>query len=125
MPSSREVVEAYFALVKAGDPAVADIFTDDAQLVGLGTVTRGRPAIREFYAESIIHGRPQPELVGDLMIDGSRVAAEIEIGLGEQLSLHVVDLFQIDGDKIASLTYFVCDHPGSPGVTDARMGRRE
>ncbi|MEI7623234.1 MAG: nuclear transport factor 2 family protein [Actinomycetes bacterium] len=111
MSSARELVEAYFACMKAGDISVAELFCEEAQLVGLGTVISGRPAICQFYEESIRSGRPQPELFGDLMIDGNRVAAELLIRLSGQPSLHVVDLFEIDGEHIASLTYFVSDHP--------------
>ena len=111
MSAAREVVEAYFAHMRAGDVEVAELFRDDAQLIGLGTVVRGRPAIRQFYEESIRSGRPQPALVGDLMVDGQRVAAELHIGLAGDSTLHVVDLFEVDGESIVSLTYFVADHP--------------
>ncbi len=38
----------------------AGLFHDDAELVGLETVTSGRPAIAEFYAASIAAARPAP-----------------------------------------------------------------
>ena len=117
-------MEEYFTIMRAGGTAVADMFSDDAQLVGLGVVVRGRPAIREFYSESIRIGRPHPELVGDLLIEGNRVAAEVYIRIEGNSSLHVVDLFQVDGERITSLTYFVADYPGFPGVTEARSNRQ-
>jgi hypothetical protein len=38
------VVEAYFACMRAGDEGVADLFHEDARLVGLGTVVADHPA---------------------------------------------------------------------------------
>ena len=106
-----EVVERYFACMRDGDLGVIDLFHDDARLVGLGRIVEGRDAIRGFYGESIDASRPQPTLVGPLLTDGDRVAAEIEIALSTGDALHVVDLFVVDGDRIRSLTYFVADHP--------------
>ena len=39
-----EVAEAYFTCMRNGDPDVAALFHDDAQLIGLGTIVSGRPA---------------------------------------------------------------------------------
>jgi hypothetical protein len=106
-----EVVGRYFAAMEAGDPAVADVFHDDAQLVGLGTVVAGRPAIDQFYAAAIAGARPAPRALGPWMIEGDRVAVELSIGLADAAAMHVVDLFEVDGDRIRRLTYFVADHP--------------
>lgn len=108
--AATDVVESYFSHMRDGDIAVVDVFHDDARLVGLGTVVEGRDAIREFYASSIDASRPQPRLCGPLLVEGDRVAAEIEIELSTGDVLHVVDLFVVDGDRIRSLTYFVADH---------------
>ncbi|CAB4811407.1 unannotated protein [freshwater metagenome] len=110
MAGTRSIVESYFSCVKAGDKNVAELFHDDAQLIGLGTVVVGRPAIDQFYAASIETGRPQPSLVGGLFVEGDRVIAELLIELAGQATMHVVDLFEISGEKIKSLTYFVADH---------------
>ncbi len=104
------VVERYFECMRNGDLAVVDVFTEDARLIGLGTVVEGREAIREFYAASIDAARPSPRPVGPLLVEGGRVAAEIEISLATGEVLHVVDLFVVEGDRIRSLTYFVADH---------------
>lgn len=106
-----EVVERYFACMREGGAAVADLFHDDARLVGLGTVVEGRDAIDTFYGESIDASRPQPRLLGPMLVDGRRVAAEIAIDLSSGDTLHVVDLFEVDDDRIRSLTYFLADHP--------------
>jgi hypothetical protein len=97
--------------MRRGDRAVADLFHDDARLVGLGTVVEGRPAIDEFYDASISAARPQPRVIGEWLVSGSRVAVELEIGLDGAPTIHVMDLFDVDGDRIRSLTYFVADHP--------------
>ena len=109
--TARVTVESYFDLIRDGDLGVADLFHDDARLVGLGTVIAGRDAIREFYEASIDASRPQPRLLGPLLVEGDRVAAEIGITLSNGDVLHVVDLFLVEDDRIRSLTYFVADHP--------------
>ena len=109
--TSREVVERYFAAMRASDPAVAEVFHDDAQLVGLDTVIDGRPAIDAFYAASIANARPTPRELGPWLAEGNRVAVELSIGLDGAPAMHVMDLFEVDGEKIRRLTYFVADHP--------------
>lgn len=101
------MVERYFAAMNAGDVGVVELFHHDAQLVGLGTVVVGRPAIDEFYAASIAAARPTPRLVGPLLVSGNRVGAEIEIELTGAPSMHVLDLFEVDAGRIRRLTYFV------------------
>ena len=98
--------------MRRGDPAVAELFAPDARLVGLGTVIAGRPEIRRFYTDSIARATPSPRSCGDLMAAGNRVAAEILIDLADGTTMHVMDLFEV-GPRglIASLTYFVSEHP--------------
>lgn len=107
---ATETVQTYFDRILAGDPNVADVFHDDGQLIGLGQITSGKPAIRAFYEESIRGASPQPELIGELLAAGPRVAAEIRIALANGTDMHVVDLFVVEGGKIRSLTYFVANH---------------
>ena len=108
--SPSETVLAYFDRIRSRDPGVADLFHESGELVGLGGVTSGREAIRAFYAESIANASPTPELVGELLASGARVAAEIRIALADGTSMHVVDLFVVEEGLIRSLTYFVADH---------------
>ena len=110
-PPAAEIVEKYFACMRAGDAAVAELFHDDAQLIGLGTVVEGRPAIDAFYAASIAAARPEPRALGPWLIAGDRVAVELAIGLADAPTMHVMDLFVIDHGRIRSLTYFVAEHP--------------
>jgi len=104
------VVQEYFARVRAGGDGVADLFHDDGRLVGLGAVVEGRAAITAFYAGAVEDARPAPRLLGPLLVNGDRVAAEIAIGLADGSELHVCDLFEVTDGRIRSLTYFVADH---------------
>lgn len=104
------VVRSYFDRMRGRDMGVVDLFHEDASLVGLGGVRAGKPAIREFYEGSIQRASPSPTLVGELLVSGPRVAAEINISLANGSSLHVVDLFVVEDGLIRSLTYFVADH---------------
>ena len=106
-----EVAEAYFACMRNGDPGVAALFHEDARLVGLGTIVSGRPAIAEFYAHSIRNASPAPRAAAPLAVEGNRVLAEVYIDLANGITMHVVDLFEVDDGLIRSLTYFVSDHP--------------
>jgi len=110
---ATDVVERYFTCMRAGDLAVADLFADDAVLLGLGRRTQGREAIRAFYSASIATGGPQPRSAGSLLSDGERVAAEIYIDLADGSTMHVVDLFRVEQGRIRSLHYFVADEPAA------------
>lgn len=108
---ATSIVESYFAHMRAGDTGVAELFHDDAVLLGLGRRTEGREAIRTFYTESIASGGPQPRSAGELLSDGRRVAAEVFIDLANGPTMHVVDLFVVEDGRIRSLHYFVADEP--------------
>jgi hypothetical protein len=109
--TAAETADAYFACMRNGDPRVADLFHEDAQLIGLGTIVSGRPAIATFYAESIRNASPAPRAAAPLAVEGNRVLAEVFIDLANGITMHVVDLFEVDDGLIRSLTYFVSDHP--------------
>lgn len=109
--TAAETAEAYFACMRKGDPAVAELFHDGAQLIGLGTIVRGRPAIAAFYAESIRNASPAPRPAAPIAVEGNRVLAEVFIDLANGITMHVIDVFVVDDGLIRSLTYFVSDHP--------------
>ncbi len=104
------IAKAYFSRIRARDLGVVDLFHEDARLVGLGDEKAGHDAIREFYGGVIERAGPTPSLVGDLLVAGNRVAAEILIELKDGSTIHAVDLFEIDGDRIRSLSYFIASH---------------
>jgi len=109
--TTQSVVEQYFSCMRAGDAGVADLFHEDAFLLGLGRRTEGRESIRKFYTESIETGAPQPRLASPMLLEGNRVAAEILIDLADGTTAHVIDLFCVEEGAIRSLTYFVADEP--------------
>lgn len=95
--------------MQAGEP-VADLFTDNGELIGLGARVRGRDAINEFYTRSQRDASPRPEVLA-IVADGTRVLAEAHIHLASGARMHVVDGFEIDGEHIRSLTYFIAEYP--------------
>ena len=109
-PDPMEVVDEYFARVRARDVGLVDLFHEDARLVGLGTVKTGKADIREFYRGIIESAGPTPTIVGGLLLAGARVAAEIRIELRNGATVHAIDLFEIDDGRIRTLTYFLASH---------------
>jgi hypothetical protein len=104
-----EVVAEYFRRVRARDPRLADLFHDDARLVGLGTVVEGRAAIAAFYAEAGERASPSPVLQGPIVGTGSRAYADIVIALADGSRIHAVDRFDVEDGRIRCLTYFIAD----------------
>ncbi len=106
----REVVEEYFRRVRARDPRLTELFAADARLVGLGTVTTGRAAIDAFYADVNATAAPVPAARGPLLVEGARVAAEIDIAIAGGEPVHVIDLFEVHDGRITTLTYFLAQY---------------
>ena len=104
------VAQQYFDRVRARDPGVADLFHEDASIVGLGGEKTGRDAIRSFYEASIKGAGPSPQIIGPIFASGPRAAAEIKISLNDGSTLHAMDLFVVEEGLIRSLTYFISDH---------------
>ncbi len=105
-----EVVARYFDRMRECDIRVTELFHDDATLIGLGTLTRGRAEIDAFYRKVIERAGPSPRLAGPLMVNAGRVAAEIYIDLGPGVIIHVIDLFEVEDGLIRRLTYFLAQH---------------
>ena len=101
------VVEEYFARVRARELSLVDLFHDDARLLGLGSTRKGKPAIREFYRDVIERAGPSPTVVGSLLAEAGRVAAEIRIELANGSTVHAIDLFEVDAGRIRTLSYFL------------------
>lgn len=108
------VATRYFSRMRAGDKSVVDLFHDDATLVGLGTTRTGKDAIRDFYEGVIERAGPSPRAAGPLLVNGSRVAAEVIIDLSDEVSIHAVDIFVVEEGRIRSLSYFLCTHMDRP-----------
>jgi hypothetical protein len=106
MTEPADVARAYFAAVTAHDAdAIAACFADDAELVTVAGTFRGREAIGGFYRDSMLNAgdlRPSP---GPLIVDGNRVAVEIDLLTGGR-HIAVGDFFTIEDDKITRLVIF-------------------
>ncbi len=112
-----EVARAYFARMRAGE-RVDELFADDAEIKGFGRRTRGKAAIAEIYREVQDASTPQPELVA-ITTAGNRVFGEVRVALADGTFLHVVDVFEVDDDRITSLTYFNADYPAPARIRAA------
>ena len=93
------------------DTRVVELFHEDAVLVGLGTLTKGRAAIADFYRGVVEGASPSPRLAGPLMVSGGRVAGEVYIDFPSGATIHAVDIFEIEDGLIRTLTYFLATHP--------------
>jgi hypothetical protein len=98
--------------MRAGDIGVVELFHEDAELRGLGMITRGKEEIRNFYQGVIDNAGPSPTELDPKIVKGNRVFAEILIHIGDDISIHAVDVFEIVDNRIKSLTYFTADYPG-------------
>lgn len=105
------VVAEYFARIRARDIGVVDLFHDDASLNGLGARRTGRATILKFYRNVFNSVGPVPREAATALSAGSRVVAEIYIERPGDSTVHAVDLFDVSGGRIRSLTYFIADYP--------------
>jgi ketosteroid isomerase-like protein len=107
-------IHAYFAAIRARDAAsLGDLFTEDAELVSLAGTFSGREAIVGFYRDlafGIGDLSPSP---GVFIVDGDRVAVEIELRMGGTTTL-VADVFTLSGGRIARVAIY-----SGPPVTDS------
>jgi len=110
-PTAESIAREYFARMRAQDPNVAELFQEDAVLLGLGTRVRGRPAIRDFYARAIGESQPKPSEPVAFFTQGNRVFAEIHIQMSDVAPIHAIDVFEVEAGRIRSLTYFIADYP--------------
>ncbi|MCP4006120.1 MAG: nuclear transport factor 2 family protein [bacterium] len=107
----EQVAEAYFSRMREQDIGVVELFHEDAVLLGLGMRVSGHEAIRKFYSTAIKGGGPSPRMAGPLVSDGQRVFAEVFIDLSIGSTVHAVDVFHIEDDRIRMLNYFISDEP--------------
>jgi limonene-1,2-epoxide hydrolase len=106
----EEVARRYFATMRNGE-SVEALFAPDAVIRGFGNHVRGRDAIVEIYERTQAGDAPKPDPIA-IAADGNRALAELRATLRDGTVLHVVDVFEVRGDLITSLTYFRCDDPG-------------
>jgi len=107
---SIAVVNEYFERMRARDPSMVELFHDNACLVGLGKVMQGKTEILEFYRHIIETAGPTPQIIGEPLTAGPRIAVEILIELASGGTVHAIDLFEIEDGRIRSLSYFLATH---------------
>ena len=94
-----------FARVRAGDLAVADLYSPDAVLVpGNGARVEGRDAIRAFYEGVFANTRPHPQVQAVLESPPYYVAV-LDVRTGDT-SRRVLDLIELADDGIRSMEIF-------------------
>jgi ketosteroid isomerase-like protein len=102
-----DLARAYFAAVTDHDAdAVAACFADDAELVTATGTYRGPQAIADFYRQNAFQFddlRPSP---GPLLVEGDRVAVEIDLFMGGRSS-PVADFFTIHEGRIQRLVIYL------------------
>ncbi len=109
------MVGAYFAAVTAHDvDAVQACFTPDAELVTAAGTYRGAAAIGDFYREGAFQFEDLTPAPGPLLVDGTRVAVEIDLLMGGEHS-PVADFFTIEGGRISRLVIYLGPTRRSPG----------
>jgi hypothetical protein len=96
------IVREVFARVRNRDPAVADLYHQDATLTANDTVHEGREAIRAFYLGVFSGSGPHPQVRG-LWNGGSVYAALLEVSRDSGGVIHAVDVFDVDNAGIRSM----------------------
>jgi ketosteroid isomerase-like protein len=107
--SEVAVIDAYFAAIRAKDAdALGALFTDNAELVTVAGTFTGPKEIAAFYRDLAFQVEdlwPEP---GPLIVDGERVAVEIELRMNDTVSL-VGDFFTLRNGRIERL--LICSGP--------------
>lgn len=101
------VANRYFAAIRGHDvDGIRAVFAEHAELVNAAGTVTGRDAIAGFYAKSaftIDDLSPNP---GPFMVDGERLAVEIDLVMGGK-SNRVADFFEIRDGLIQRLVIYM------------------
>ncbi len=94
-----------FARVRNADPAVADLYTEDAVILyGQTGMAVGREEIRAFYVRTFGAIAPQPR-VEAVLEQPPRFVAIVDVPTDGRHH-RALDLFEVDGDGIRRLEIF-------------------
>lgn len=100
---SEELVRQVFERVHASDPAVSDLYADDAVRIDQeGRRYEGRPAIAQFY-ESIMPTSPPHPVLEHIFVNPPFVGALLRLPERNGIARHYLDLFEVDNGAIRSL----------------------
>lgn len=98
-------VREVFARVRNADPAVADLYTEDAVILyGQTGMAVGREEIRAFYVRTFGAIAPQPR-VEAVLEQPPRFVAIVDVPTDGRHH-RALDLFEVDGDGIRRLEIF-------------------
>ena len=113
MTDASTVVATYFAAIAAHDAnAVQACFADDAELVTAAGTYRGPAAIGDFYRQGPFQFDDLTPAPGPLLVDGSRVAVEIDLLMGGRHT-PVADFFTVEHDRIHRLVIYLGSAAGT------------
>jgi ketosteroid isomerase-like protein len=111
------VINDYFNAIRARDlDGIGASFTDDATLITAAGTFTGRDAIVGFYRDlafAVEDLWPEP---GPLLVDGDRVAVEIDLRMGGRIT-HVADVFTLADGRIARLAIYTGQAQGAAPQT--------
>ena len=111
MSDPAAVARSYFAAITAHDAdAVQACFHDDAELVTATGTYRGPAAIGDFYRQNAFQFEDLRPAPAPLLVDGDRVAVEIELQMGGRTT-PVADFFTIGDDRIRRLVIYLLPAP--------------
>jgi ketosteroid isomerase-like protein len=101
------VAASYFAAIRARDvEAIKACFAEDAELVNAAGTVTGRDAIADFYASSAFTFEDLAPHPGPFLVDGDRVAVEIDLTMAGR-SNRVADFFEIRDGSIRRLAIYM------------------
>ncbi len=106
MKDPASVAERYFAAIRERDGrALRALFAPDAELVSAAGTFRGPDEIVRFFEETAfpVASDPKP---GPFVVDGDRLATEIELRLGDSRT-KVADFFTIIEGSIRRLVVYL------------------
>jgi predicted SnoaL-like aldol condensation-catalyzing enzyme len=101
--SPEDIVRSVFERVHASDPAVGDLYAEDAVRIDqYGQHYEGRAAITEFYASIFPTPEPHPELEA-MFVNLPFVGALLRLPRHDGNAGLYLDLFEVEDGSIRSL----------------------
>ena len=106
MSDVTEVVAAYFSAIRSRDiDGLYSLFGAEAVVTDYEETVYGRDKILERYESRFFGSEDLYPRPGKLLVDGDRVAVEIEVTLNGEV-LQVADFFSIADGKIERLSIY-------------------
>ncbi len=103
----RETATAYFRAIATRDvETIRRLFAPDAELVSMAGTFRGPDEIAEFYAQTAFGFHDLMPHPGPYLVDGERLAVEIELEMGGNRNA-VADFFTIRDGLVHRLVIYM------------------